>query len=349
MSQEEVYKRREAKIAYAEILRGYSVVPYLSETIYIKHLTELDMGSIEVCYDEALKYAASKKLPTSEEKLNLLNLSGDWTEEEENELNNLHKRLEPLDDRISKIWLESQKKALRAEKKSLIKQIEKLSETRRELLGLTAEGYAEVKKGEEFIRKCLYKDKDLNELLFTQQEFDKLSIRKFSEIIKFYNETTGKYTLQVLKRIAVQSYFLNNLFYCKDNAFAFFGIPAAKLSINQSTLFSVGMNFKAAFSKGKQIPAHLNKDLDEMIKWLEGINEKDDSGKPNSKKAESVATGVVGATKEETQEIAAAEGGEVVDLRSELDKIKEEKGEVNIMDFLRLHGKLPDNTKKKDT
>ena len=165
--------------------------------------------------------------------------------------------------------------------------------------------------------------------------------KRYNIIVKFFNDRTDHLTEQNIKRVAASPYFLNTFIYSKNIPINVFGRPSVELTVNQTNLFLTGIRYKDILEKGKSPPEYVYKDIDSLVNWYEGTTPSNpQAAKENTKmSAENQSSALVGATKEELQDYANATGGVVVDLKKELDEMKEKKGKVGAAEFAEIFDK----------
>jgi len=333
--------RRLARLVFGEIAQGYSTGKFKDTIVYIKHFSQKDFGLLELEYEKGYREAQKSKLPTIEEKKKILIQSGDWSEEEEERYEYISKKLENIDTQLSQIFLKSQKKHLETERFKVKEEYDKLKEGRNLLEKNSCEDYANKKYAESIAAHSLFKDKNFEIPLHSEEELDAMSAKAYIEIVKFFNERTQHLTDQNIKRVAVSPYFLNTFIYSKNIPINVFGRPSVELTVNQTNLFLTAIKYKDILEKGKSPPEYVYKDIDSLVNWYEGTTPSNpEAAKENSKmSAENQSSALVGATKEELQDYANATGGVVVDLKKELDEMKEKKGKVGAAEFAEIFDK----------
>jgi len=328
---------RELKLIYSHIVKGYSKRYLENEIIYLKHYNEIELGELEFFYVEAYERASEKGLPTEEENRKVFIDSSEWSEEEEKEHKELNSLINNQERQLVQIFLESQRSKLRSELKLNKEKFKKLEEERQAFSQNTCEDFASRKYGQLLATKCIYKDSSLKKAYYTEKELEFLSSQEFINIVRLFNDEFTYFSLQNIKRIAASSFFFNSFLHCKNNPFYVFGKPACNLTVHQLNVLTYASGYKATLEKGKTPPDYVETSIDKLVDWYEvagggTIPDKGGTGKASPKR-ETQASGLVGATDEELKDYATAMGGQVVDLNSELAKIKKEKGEVSTMDF----------------
>lgn len=332
---------------YRDILRGYSGFNFSDKEIYIKHLTECDLGDVEADEEEMYAEAEGRGVLTEKEKLKLLERDKLWSTTEEARIQALKQEITNLDASCKKLILKNQ---IKFAQKNIAKRQEVVDELERErgdLLGFTVETYVEKKITSIYLKYSLYSDQDLKEKFFTEELFDEISDDEMSALAMENNIVMHALTSGELKKLAVCSFFINGISLCSKNTQIFYGKPITELTNYQIDLFSRGLRYLSVLEEGKTPPSDLYADHKLLAEWYDamleakrmGLNEKG----PRSRRENEGGT-VMGATKEELENFMgqSRDGEEVVDLAKE---IKKRGGrQLSMKDVIEIHG----GGKKKD-
>lgn len=332
--------RRLTRLVFAEVAQGYSSGEFKGKVVYIKHFSQKDFGLLEYEYEKGHLTAQEAGLPTLEEKKKLLSESGDWSVEEEERFSYLSKKLQNIDNQLDQIFLESQKKELKQDRFKVKEELGKLEEGRELLVTNTCEDYGNKKYAEAIAVASLFTDESLKTPLFSKAQYEEMTAQDFIEIIKFFNNRTEHLSQRNFQRVAASPYFLNTFIYVKNQPFFVFGRSTIDLTVNQVNVFLTAIQYKDILEKGKSPPQHTYSDIDALVDWYEGTSGSAQGAQKESKMtAENQGSALVGATKEELQDYAAATDGVVVDLKKELDDIKKKKGKVGAAEFAEVFDK----------
>ena len=329
------------RLCFRDIIAGFSFFSFKKNNFYLKHLSELDLADIEYEAKVFEIEGKSKKLQTEKEKIKFLYDSGNW-DIEEGKLITLKNEINDLNKKVLKIFIKSQKKEIEKRLVKAKKEYEKLKEERDNLLGITLEVYVEKKKLENLLRVSLYKEKELINLVYTREEYEDLEDEVYSDLIREYNVFMIRFSEENLKKVAVCPFFLNSFFLAKDSVFEFYGKRILDLTFYQHHLFSRGIFCKNVLSQpDKHIPDELYDDLDKLVNWFEVASLTNDNMPKNSKN-ENNAMALVGATKEELEQVALSQGARVINMAEEVKKMKKELGkdQLSPMDVLKMHQRL---------
>ena len=334
-------------LIYGDIVVGFSVLKTDDQDFFVKHLNIFDLIVLEKSNIKFEKEGASKGFSPEAEKLIKLNQTKEWKNEDEKEYQNDKIEIKSLEKHLEKVFLQSQRQEFEKELLRKEQKHTKEKETRKSLLGFTLENFLEKRSNEESIRISLYTNEKLTKLAFNEQEFEELDDDFFISIINKYNQAMQDFGDLNVKKIAASGFFLNPFFLSKDDCFAFFGKRIVELTFFQQNLFSKGILYKSILSQDKKPPEHCHGDIDKMVDWFDSVA--GDSGETNQTKNKNLKkskgnklTGIVGATKEEVEQIASKEGGRAISLGKEMEKYRKElkKDKLNTEDIINLHERL---------
>ncbi len=344
---------------YAEILAGFSCLHtmFLREkkerTYYIKHLKESDYGELESKTSLYESEARESGLLSEKEHLKSFHELEVWTEDDEAHLRQLEKDVDNLQIHIASALVKSQRVPYERELAEKKKKLEDLLPQRNELFTVTVESFVEKKKSEEILRFSFYNDSEFNTLSFSEEDYGELTHTEYADLIGSFNKKMAQFSDYHISRLALLPFFINSVFLCKSNPFIYYGKPVVELTTQQSELFSKGMFYKSVLEQGHSPPEEFyNEDLDKLISWYElkskckkGPQEQNwsPSGGGDVKGVGDRAaqgSSVMGATKEEMEEIGKTQGMGSLNLNEEAEKLKKELGKENldIYDMAKLHG-----------
>jgi len=263
------------KIAYLDILNGYTPIKTKYNEGYIKHLNVYDSIDTDKAYQSSFEKAKNMGLPTKEEQLEYLSGEELWSKEKEREITTLKGYVRNLTITKSKLFLDSEIQRVKILIEENQKKLQKSILERNQLVGFVAEAYAEKRSNEYFMHQVLYKDKEFKELMYTEESFDELDDDELTEIYKAYQARNKNLNHKNIKRISLCSFFTNFFFLCDDNIFNFYGKAVVQLTHNQNELYTYGRYFKNLAQDAKSpAPDHLRNDPDALIEYYEGSREK---------------------------------------------------------------------------
>ena len=263
---------RGCRQAYKDILVGYSLLKFKEEEVYIKHFKECDIGDIEELARIIEEKAKKLGLTPEQEYLKYLNEEGHWVEEDEDRYLNAKQAVDDTEAHLKKIVIPDQ---ITEFEKILLKkkqELQKVYEERNQLVGITLERYVDKKSNENYILYALYKDRELKELMYTPEEFEEMEQSELSSLIEAYNNKMVMYREDNIKRIAVNSFFLNPFFISDGDPYKFFGKPVLDMTVYQMNLYSRGKYYKSIIQEGKTPPEHYYNEpdgIEKLVNWYD--------------------------------------------------------------------------------
>ena len=267
-------EKQRCRKLYNQIISGCTPASFLDSKVFIKHFTDNDFSSFEEEHEFFLEDALKRGLSSEEDSLKTLIELEHWSEEKEEKIQDLNgsiaaaqKQIKelPADMIHTKPGIENFMQSLEATKYALEKE-------RGELIGTTAESFAQRKNNERIILHSLYKDEDLTETFFTEDEFNELTQDSLVKAISLYNQNMEFFTENWIKMIAALPSFLNAYFLCNDDPRIFFGKPVIELTIYQTDLFSKGKYFKSILNESEADGPDedvYNKGMQALVNWYD--------------------------------------------------------------------------------
>ena len=310
---QQLYKKK-----YKQLIDGVSLFFDDNTPIYIKHLSELDIGELELATDKYHKEAKKKGLPAEKDKISILIKQELWADDKEKEISTLRKQAALLQDTHKKLFLKKQIKNSQVKIDSVLKDLTSLLSEREEILGLTCEKYAEKKSNEEIVVHCFFKDREMSQKFFSEEEFDELNREKLYYYIKIYNDISREFSTEEMKRLAALPFFINLFFLCDDNIYTFYGKSITELTLCQIDAFNCAKTYKSIMSQGNSPSDEMYEDLDQLVAFYESYSSGGSGGLKEAKHKASQS--IIGASIEEMKQLTKGDDGvQVVTL----DKIEE--------------------------
>lgn len=313
-----------------EIFDGYTEFEYFGSTVYLKHFSIRDQRYIHRYYEKYKTIAMNKGIPSEEEMLLQLKEDGLWSDKEEDQIASLKSEIDGLSQTKKKLILPSQKNDLQKQIDEKNAELNKLLKMRRDVVGKTAEEYASVRANEEFIRYIIYKDPQLSQHYFTDDQFANLSDDEIAPLLKQY-EICGKRLCEENIQHVVLRDFFNMYISQTEDVSAFYGKPIVQLSAYQLKLALYARIFFNIFQYNEDIPEHIKKDPTAVLNFSE--NKKNKTSPTNFASKETGATAVFGATQEDLEFIDP--NAKTLKLSDEL---KKQGGSMNMEQLMELMG-----------
>lgn len=317
-----------------DVTRGFSVTSYKEKRIYVKHLGIIDQVDIDDYREEHYDRAKKRGIPNEKEVLEILFENGDWTEEDEKEIETKQKFINQLIDNKSGMYLQSQldtqQELIEIERKKLS---EKLS-IRRAMLGNTCEEYADKRCIDLYVIRSFFLDKSFKKSVFTQSAFDELSQAELAEVTQIYDNIFHSFTEENFQKLVIEDFYSTYLHAC-EKPIDFFGIPTLELTHYQLRLYSYTNLFKSIFNSGEEIPFQIRKDPQKIIDWARNPKGRE-KAKEVMEKASDGGASLFGATKDDLDQLGVeTQGAGTVSLE---EAAKKKGGTLDMKDLMELSG-----------
>jgi hypothetical protein len=322
------------KRTFRDIALGFSIAFYKNETVFIKHLGHLDQVDLDDRRVEFLQKAEARGIPTEKDILKILIEQGDWTKEDEKEIQQQEHFIEKLIGNKNALYLKSQIDRQDALIKEAREKLQKKQKEKDSLLGNTAEVYADKRCFDLYIINSLFHDKNFEKKYFTQESYDDLSNSELNELSKLYSTTFEDFADIRVQELVIADFYAAFLNMC-ENPMDFFGKPTCQLSHYQIKLFSYTKMFKSIFNSGEEIPHSIKNDPQKIIDWARNPKGREKAREVMEKAGEGGA-GLFGATKEDLESLGVeTRGAGTVSLQ---DAVKKKGGSLNMEDLMKLSG-----------
>lgn len=276
-----------------DIFNGFSSITFNDENLFLKHFCLRDQYNISKAYIEYLEIAKKRGLELESVAYEKMLNSKEWTDEDDLQEMQLKKYVSNLKITKNKLLLPSEKenhqKIIDEEEAKLLA----LTNKKNELLGLTAENFANKMANEEFLRMLIYKDKSLKKLRFSKIEFGELKTEDVISLSNKYSEISKSLNDDSIQNIILQDFFNVYFSYC-ENAKDFFGKPINKLSAFQMKLSLYSKILNNIFQYHDDIPEYMRKDAKSIFLFVESKKNRE-----KLQRSDGAGSAIFGATKQD--------------------------------------------------
>lgn len=280
--------------AYCDISWGYTCCSYKGQQVYLRHFSLYDQLDLDNYYEEQLKYAEKNRVPSEKDKLEFLKKEELWTNEDEKKLRDGKDYLNGLRKSVKSYFIASERKQVEELIKKKEEEVAALLTTKLELVGLTREKQASKTLNSYYVYKSFYKDKEMSELFFSDEDFDDLDDFDLAELIGLYNLSTSHLTTLCIKHLAIAPFFQNYFYLCGDDLSTFYGKPISQLTYYQTELLNYGNYYKQLFQEFTNMPKDVREDPEKISAYIDSAKSAKDL---LAKGGDSKNVGIVGATK----------------------------------------------------
>ena len=328
-------ERQELKLVFSEIVEGYSLTrSELFGDLKIKHINNYDSAKTDIKNNYYFEKAVSQGLPKREEKLEYLIKEKLWDPEKDKEADRLKEMLKGMNRTKSKLFLQAQIDAIKKDIADNEIKLSNILAEKESVIGFTAEEYANRRINEYYMHISILDEE--GKQLFGENEFDELEQDQVNDIMQVYEKNNRKFKAEILKKISLADFFTNIFYLCEDNVFNFYGKPVIDLTFYQIEIYSYGRYFKSIIQNSEEkIPDHIVEDPDKLIEWAESSKNVKEVLEKTSGDAESGASSIMGATKQDLAKAGIDENQDVIDLSQ---KAQEKGGRLTMEDMMKLHG-----------
>ena len=288
---------------YIDICNGYSVNEFNGVPIYIKHFCQLDQYLVDKEKRKYFNVANDRKIPSLKEKMEWLSKESIWTKRDELNLERARSFWESLKKGRSNLIIKAQIRERDKEINMAEKEYYVMLEKRDNLVGLTAEIYAEKRIQNYYVFHSFYKNELLSERFFTDKEFKDLEDEEMESYLSIYYTSVINNSHSNIKKVSISPFF-TNYFNFSDKNSSFFGKPAMTLSFNQVNLLSYGQYFNSIMSN-HHIPENIRDDPEKIEDFITRLGNADKIKAQVGDKEGRVA--IIGATKEDADVLGGYE------------------------------------------
>lgn len=312
--------------AFRDIAFGYSSFLFDNQLIYIKHLSVFDQIYVEKIKQELIDKAIVMGLPTEKEALAYIADNNIWTSNDESKLEQQKKYINNLRDTRKNLYRVSEINSVDNDIDKANQEYNMMSYKKRELMGQTAEKYAEKRVSEHYILCSFYKDQKLNNPFFNQEEVDLLEAEDLTYVISQYNDKFLCFDDNNIQKVTLQDFFQMYMPFCEDVR-NFYNKPLFELSINQVKLIVYSRMFKNIFENYPKIPDGIKRDPEKIIDYVNSQEKAKDVLKNLDKDG---ASTIVGAKTEDYDHLGYKE----TQGKSLSSMLKEKGGKMDMKDLM---------------
>ena len=202
-----------------------------------------------------------------------------------------------------------------------------LKKSRSEVVGKTAEDYGTGRSSDELLRFLLFKDKDLKENLYTEEEFAELEGWEIKQLTDLHLDIQSRLADDQIQKAVLRPFFSMYLSLCED-AYGFYQKPVTELTIYQLRVVLFGRMFFNIFQHTEDIPDNIRDDPEKLLAYSQSKS----SGNTGGIRDDADSSVVFGATNQDVKEL----GGEKAVSLSE--EAKKHGGQLDMTQMMRLAG-----------
>lgn len=313
-----------------EAFDGYTEALFNGVTVYVKHVTIRDQRYLHKYYDKYRKIALDKGLEKEKDRVAYVLKEEIWEEKDDLKIQSLELEIQNLKRTVKSLFLPSQKQAMQENIEEKAQEKHELQQKRKEVMGQTAEDYASTRSADEILRFLLFKNKELTEHLYSEDEFGELEAWEVLELTSIQNKIQERLSDSTIQEAVLRPFFSMYLSLCED-AYGFYQKPITELTIYQLKVVLYGKMFFNIFQYTENIPEEYKDNPEKLIAFSEAQRNKDSN--KGGIKDDADASAVFGATKSDMEELR--KDANTVSLAKEAEK---HGGKLDMKQMMRLAG-----------
>lgn len=308
-----------------QVFDGYSKAFVLDQDMYFQHFKLQHQADVQELYEKHLEIGLKRGLEPEEDILKRLIDDGLWTDEDENKILLLRNEANTLESTARAEFLNSKKIRINTQAATKRKEINKLLLKKAELVGISAEVYADKRTSDITMRKSIFKDKDLTTYAFTEEEFDSLENFEMSCLSKKFQQHQKIFSEENIQKSVLKPFFSLYLSHC-ESAKDFYNKAISDLTVYQLKLVLFGKIFFNIFQFNDDIPDNIREDPERLLLFSESKRTNKQGG---FIKDDAAASAVFGASKEDMKSFDTSG-------KSLSQAIKEKGGKLSMDDLINL-------------
>ena len=314
-----------------EITEGFSSY-YIEEKLrYIKHQSTADLVDFDDVYQMYFDRARNKGLPTEEEIFSDLAKDEIWTEKDDAEIDSQKFYLESLIKNKKNVVLKGALQQINNQIKEAEEKVLELTQKKASLVSNSCEMYATNRANDFYIVNSFFKDKELSDPMFTQEEYEYMDGAEASKLIKTYNEFHGRFSEENIQKLTLQGFY--RIYYAfSETASDFFGKPILYLTNIQLYFIMYTRIFKNIFEQNDDIPERIMDDPAALLDFANSSEAREEMKKKFD--GDNAASTIVGASQEDMEELGISPNQGV----SLSEAAKKKGGSLDMKDLMDLSG-----------
>ena len=310
-----------------EAFDGYTEASLGDNVVYIKHVNIRDQRYLHKYFEKYKNIALKRGLETEEERIKCVLKEELWSEKDDLKIASLESEISNLKNTVNQLLLASQREEYNKIILDRSTELYKLKKSRSEIIGKTAEDYGTGRSSDELLRFLLFKDKDLKENLYTEDEFSELDAWEIKKLTDFHMEIQSKLNDDQIQKAVLRPFFSMYLSLCED-AYGFYQKPVTELTIYQLRVVLYGRMFFNIFQNTENIPDNIRDDPEKLLAFSQSKS----SGNSGGIKDDADSSVVFGATDSDLKALGGEKG---VSLSEEA---KKHGGQLDMTQMMRLAG-----------
>ena len=288
-----------------EAFDGYTEFTFKDKPVFVKHVTIRDQRYLHKYYEKYKDKALAKGVESEKDRIKYILDEGLWDQEDDLKIQGLEFEVENLKRTVNQLLLGSQRDQYRETIKEKTEELISLKSKRKEVIGKTAEDYASGRSGDEILRFLLFKNRDLTEHLYTEDEFDDLEAWEVAKLAEAQADIQKRLSDERIQEAVLRPFFTMYLSMCEDT-YGFYRKAVTELSIFQLRVVIFGRMFFNIFQFTEDIPDSIRQDPEKLLAYSE--SKRNNSSDSKAIRDDAAGSAVFGATKQDIKDLDGSRG-----------------------------------------
>lgn len=199
-----------------EAFDGYTEASLGDDIVYIKHVNIRDQRYLHKYFEKYKDLALKRGLETEAERIKYVLKEKLWEEKDDMKIASLEGEITNLKKTVNQLLLASQREEYNKLILQRAEELYELKKSRSEVVGKTAEDYGTGRSSDELLRFLLFKDKDLKENLYTEEEFAELEGWEIKQLTDLHLDIQSRLADDKIQKAVLRPFFSMYLSLCED-------------------------------------------------------------------------------------------------------------------------------------
>ena len=197
-----------------EAFDGYTEASLGDSIVYIKHVNIRDQRYLHKYFEKYKDVALKRGLETEAERIKYVLEEKLWEEKDDMKIASLEGEITNLKNTVNQLLLASQREEYNNIILERAEELYELKKSRSEVVGKTAEDYGTGRSSDELLRFLLFKDKDLTQNLYTEDEFSELEGWEIKRLTDLHLDIQSRLADDKIQKAVLRPFFSMYLSLC---------------------------------------------------------------------------------------------------------------------------------------
>lgn len=269
----------------ADISNGYSKIYFYKEKLYYKHPNIFDKTLLEDKYAFFEDRAVKQNKKTNDEITKEIETNDLWGKKEEKEIKNKRDYLNGLNDNLQKAKSKEEESIIKKNIAATNKEINEILQKKEKFYESSVETYIELKLREYEPLYLCYKNRELTQRFFTEEEYEELTSNEVYMLNFSIYSTISKLAGNNIEKLILSDFFYSIFMsYNKYTIPSYFKTPPQERSTFQNTLTYYWQLYKEIVPT--DTPSDVRQDPKKLINYIKQKNKRENRADSGRKEAD---------------------------------------------------------------